>query len=125
MQEGARVTPTPSDPEQREALEEEIQSLLWKGAIVRTNGTEGPLFRSSFFLVPKKGGTWRPIINLGPLNVSIRPRRFRMETLAVIIPTLRCGMWATSIDLRDAYLHVLIFPGHQRFLASQFLGETY
>ena len=74
---------------------------------------------------PKRGGTWHPIISLRPLDVSIRPQRFRMETLAVIIPAIRCGMWATSIDLRDAYLHVLIFPGHQRFLAFQFLGETY
>ena len=92
---------------------------------MRTNGTEGPLFCSSFFLAPKKESTWHPIINLRPLNVSIRPQRFRMETLAVIIPTLRCGIWATSIDLRDAYLHVPIFPGHQRFLAFQFLGETH
>ena len=125
MQGGGRMTPIPADPGQREALELEILGLLRKGAIVRSDGTEGPLFRSSFFLVPKKGGTWRPILNLRPLNVSIRPRGFRMETLAVIIPTLRCGMWATSIDLRDAYLHVPIFPGHRRFLAFQFQGETY
>ena len=31
-----------------------------------------------------------------------------METLAVIIPSLRPGMLATSIDLLDAYLHVSI-----------------
>ena len=124
-QEGVRVTPTPSDPAQRRILEAEILGLLQKGAVVKVDGSEGPLFRSTFFLVPKKGGTWRPILNLRPLNVSIRPRHFRMESLAVILPTLRCGMWATSIDLKDAYLQVPIFPGHQRFLAFQYQELTY
>ena len=87
---GGRTTPTPTDPALRRILEEEMLALHRKGAISRTTGVEGPLFRSSFFLAPKKNGSWRPILNLRPLNSAyIRPRRFRMETLASIIPTLR------------------------------------
>ena len=50
----------------------------------------------------------------------VRPRRFRMETLAFIIPTLRRGMWAASPDLKDAYLHIPIAPASQRFLAFEY-----
>ena len=123
---GGRVTPTPTDPDLRRILEDEMLALLSKGAVSRTSGEEGPLFRSSFFLAPKKNGSWRPILNLRPLNAAyIRPRRFRMETLAVIIPALRVGMWAASLDLKDAYLHIPIAPASQRFLAFEYRGETF
>ena len=124
--EGGRVTPIPQDPAQREALEKELRDLLCKGAVTRTTGLEGPLFLSSFFLAPKRNNSWRPILNLKPLNTDyIRPQRFRMETLAVIIPTLRRGMWAASIDLKDAYLHIPIAPAFQRFLAFSYKGVLY
>ena len=123
---GGRTTPTPTDPALRRILEEEMLALHRKGAISRTTGVEGPLFRSSFFLAPKKNGSWRPILNLRPLNSAyIRPRRFRMETLASIIPTLRVGMWAASLDLKDAYLHIPMASASQRFLAFEYQGETF
>ena len=123
---GGRPTPTPSDPDRRAFLEGEIASLLQKGAIARTSGMEGPIFRSSFFLAPKKNGSWRPILNLRPLNAAhIRPRKFRMETLAVMLPALRRGMWAASLDLKDAYLHVPVAPAFQRFLAFEYQGESF
>ena len=48
-----------------------------------------------------------------------------METLAFIIPTLRRGMWAASLDLKDAYLHIPIAPASQRFLAFEYRGESF
>ncbi|KAJ8039201.1 Ecotropic viral integration site 5-like [Holothuria leucospilota] len=84
------------------------------------------LIRSSFFLAPKKPNPWRPILNLKPLNkLYFATKRFRMETLASIIPTLVEGMWAISIDLKDAYLHVPIHPLYQRFLAFRYRGVVY
>ena len=67
---GGRVTPVPSDPVKRQALEDELLALLRKGAATETTGQEGPLFLSSFFLATKKNGTWRPILNLKPLNAE-------------------------------------------------------
>ena len=122
-----KTTPTPQDPSQRQALEKEIKDLLLKGAIREANQEEGPLlYRSSFFLTPKKPNTWRPILNLKPLNKQfIRPRRFRMETLAMIIPSLGENLWATTIDLKDAYLHVPIHPSDQRYLAFNYQGTDF
>lgn len=40
-----------------------------------------------------------------------------METLTLIISSLRENLWAMSIDLKDAYLHILVHPDDQRFLS--------
>lgn len=37
-----------------------------------------------------------------------------METLASIRPVLPKGMWATSIDLKDTYMHIPIHPDSMR-----------
>ena len=49
---GGRITPVPSDPVKRVALEEELRLLFQRRAVVPTTGREGPLFLSSFFLTP-------------------------------------------------------------------------
>ncbi|PIK45634.1 hypothetical protein BSL78_17514 [Apostichopus japonicus] len=74
----------------------------------------------------KTGRSWRPILNLKPLNKNyVEPKRFRMETLNLILPLLRKGMWAASVDLQDAYLHIPIHPRHQRYLAFQYAGRRF
>ncbi|PIK39944.1 reverse transcriptase [Apostichopus japonicus] len=99
---------------------------MTKRAIVEATEGEGPLFRSSFFLTPKKDGSWRPILNLKPLNKGfVRPTHFRMETLAIVVPNLTKGMWASSVDLKDAYLHIPVETRSQNFLAFSYKGKTY
>ena len=121
-----RTTPIPRSRDQRLALEKEISDLLEKEAIYVVTDPTQSLYRYSFFLTPKKPDSWRPIINLKPLNKAyIRPRRFRMETLAVILPSLLQGSWATSLDLKDAYLHIPIHPSHHKFLAFRYRGVDY
>ena len=120
-----RPTPLPEDPALQTLLREEIGSLLAKEAIARLPKRPANAVTSSFFLAPKKGGKWRPILNLRPLNRFIRPPHFKMETLRSILPHLHRGMWATSIDLADAYFHVPIHPDCQRFLTFVFEGTHY
>ncbi|WP_411025360.1 reverse transcriptase domain-containing protein, partial [Salmonella sp. s55004] len=123
---GGKVTQIPSHQDQREVLESEIDLLLLKRAIVRVSDQEGPLYLSSFFLAPKKPNSWRPILNLRPLNSAhIRPKHFRMENLAVILPFLSKQMWAASLDLQDAYLHIPIAEDNQQFLAFRYKGQSY
>ena len=74
---------TPSmSPDKDQFLASEIAALLQKQAIEEVPpdlAQEG--FYSRFFLVPKKGGTMRPVIDLSPLNKYIDCRGFKMETL--------------------------------------------
>jgi hypothetical protein len=56
---------------------------------------------SPIFLVPKKSGGMRPILNLKKLNAAhLNTPYFRMETVEDVRQALRPGHWAASIDLR-------------------------
>ena len=120
-----RPTPLPGPGAKRDALLSEVQALLKKDAIYPLDGPVQPGFSAIFFLAPKKTGDWRPIINLKPLNAYIKPQKFRMETLAFILQSRINGCWATSIDLKDAYLHIPIHPSHHRWLRFSLQGQAY
>ena len=103
-----------------------IQDFLEKRAIEELPSLPGdPGFYSHIFLVPKKDGQWRPIINLRPLNQFLPRIRFRMLTVKELCLTLQPGQWATSIDLKDAYLHVPIHPLSRRFLRFVHRGRVF
>lgn len=57
----------------------EVHSLLGKKAIIRSQSQGG--FVSSLFVIPKKSGGHRPIINLKPLNDFIIYEHFKLENL--------------------------------------------
>lgn len=67
-------------------------------------------------MVPKPNGTVTPILDLKDLNQFLDIRSFRMESIRSVVSTLQGGEFLASIDIKDAYLHVPIFPAHQRFL---------
>ena len=52
---------------QRQDIDKEVLKLLEKGAIVKAQHCQGE-FISNLFLVPKKTGDLRLVINLKPLN---------------------------------------------------------
>ena len=55
----------------------------------------------------------------------IKPKRFRMESLAIVLKAPIRGRWATSIDLKDAYLHIPINQDHQRWLRFHIKDQAY
>ena len=120
-----KTTPTPSEPELADLLRVELSKLQAKGAVAELDALPRGFFMSTYFLAPKKGGKWRPILNLRPLNRSVRPTHFRMETLHTILPLLQVGWWATSVDLTDAYLHIPVHPNDRKFLTFELEGKAY
>ena len=84
-----------------------------------------PGFYSRLFLVPKKNGEWRPVIDLSALNQYMSPPHFQMETLRSIIKATPLDRWATSIDLKDAFFHIPVAPRHRRYLRFTVAGRTY
>ena len=98
-------------------LEAEVEDLLRKDAIEMVPLQEINCgFYSTFFLVPKKNGKMRPVINLRPLNKYLRKTHFKMDTLSKVLNLVKPKDWAISLDLSDAYLHVPIFLKHRKFL---------
>ncbi len=111
----------------KHVLQEEISSLLNKRAIrVVPPEQSHNRFYSRYFLVPKKGThALRPILDLRALNKYLRKYKFRMLTHSTLLKLVRHGDWFTSIDLKDAYFHIKIYPHHRKFLQFAFLGVAY
>ena len=98
----------------------------------RSNGAERAIthvkagvengFLSSIFLVPKKDGGHRPIINLKRLNNFIPHHHFKMEGIHMLKDLLRQGDLMAKIDLKDAYFAVPISELDRKYLRGR---ETY
>jgi hypothetical protein len=104
-------------------LQVQVSALLDKRAIERAPTTPGYYCR--LFLAPKKGGEWRPVLDLSPLNEYITAPHFRMETAQSILASMRPGQWSTSLDLKDAFLHVPIAHRHRKYLRFLVGGAHY
>ncbi len=82
-------------------------------------------FYSRYFIVPKKDGGLRPILDLRLLNRSIMHLKFKMLTVKQVVSQIRSEDWFVTIDLKDAYFHVSILPSHRKFLRFAFRGKAY
>ena len=80
---------TPISGLYKQVLLEEVQTLLQKQAIEQVQGRTQEGYYSMYFLVPKKTGDLRPILNLKPINHTIHKTSFKMETLQSIILALQ------------------------------------
>ncbi len=107
-------------------LRAEVAVLLAKDAIEPVPPAEMKLgFYSPYFIVPKKGGGLRPILDLRVLNRALHKLPFRMLTQRRIFQCIRPFDWFAAIDLKDAYFHVSILPRHRPFLRFAFEGRAY
>ena len=71
------------------------------------------------FLVPKRTGGYRLILDVSKLNEYLQVSTFSMDTVQVIRGAVEPGMWGVSIDLSDAYHHIPVAERHTHFLAFQ------
>ena len=112
------------DMEKARALTEEIEKLFGKGAIIPVPDS-GEGFTSSIFLVPKSDGSWRPVVNLKPLNEHIISRHFKMESVRTAKSLLQRDDWLVKLDLKDAYLTVPMHQEHQKFLKFRWQNQSW
>ncbi|KAL0165985.1 hypothetical protein M9458_037829, partial [Cirrhinus mrigala] len=120
------VVPTVVKSRDAHVLRSEVLILLEKGAIEVVHPAQSESgFYSHYFLVPKKDGGLRPILDLRHLNRALMKRPFKMLTLKQILSHVRPGDWFLSLDLKDAYFHIQIAPHHRRFLRFAFEGVAY
>ena len=115
-----------NDPAEALALDQELSTLLAKGAIEPVDPLLHPRgFYSRYFLVKKKDGRFRPILDLRGLNRFLKVLPFHMLTASDTLRVVARGEWFTTVDLRDAYFHVPIAPRHQHFLRFAFRGRHF
>ena len=114
-------------PPQEKVLDQEMKELLAKKAIhqVLTHTPSNRGFISSIFIVPKKDGGNRPVINLKPLNQFLIYEHFKMEGIHMLRDLLKQNDYLVKIDLKDAYLTVLIWKDHQKYLRFLWKGTLH
>lgn len=104
-------------------MEAEIQHLLDIRAIEQVPVDQrGCGFYSILFLVPKSSGGQRAILNLKDLNLHVKYQKFKMQSLQSILACIRQEDFLTSIDLKEAYIHLPIWLLHRRFLRFSYAG---
>ena len=118
---------TPSQGSNNSLIDAEVAALLEKGAIEEVELHPPPLgYISNIFLVQKKNGKMRPVINLKKLNAAhLDTPHFRMETPQDVRQAIRPGDWAASIDLKDAYFHVSIAMEARKYLRFGWRGRLF
>lgn len=79
-------------------------------------------FYSCYFLIPKKDGGLRPILDLRAINMHLRKYKCRMLTIGAL--TLR-GDWISKVDIKDACFHISIYPVHLKYLRFSFQNEVF
>lgn len=85
--------------------------------------TKSQAITAGTFLIPKKGGGLRRIMDLCGLN--LRTYKFKMLTIKTIVSQIQSENWFVTITLKDAYFHIEILPQHTKFLRFAFEGRAY
>ena len=114
-----------ADPQKQKFLLDCVQEMLQKNTIspVRMRATLG--FYRRLFSVPKPGKKWRLVIDLSVLNMHLSVPTFKMETAEVIQNSICKGEWVVSVDLTDAYFHILIHQKSQSLLRFHVGGRSF
>ena len=82
-------------------------------------------FLSSLFLISKKGGGNRPVINLKDLNWFIPYKHFKMEGLHCLKYVLEKGDYMCKVDLKDAYFSVPLHKDSRTLVRFLWSGNLY
>jgi hypothetical protein len=93
--------------------------------IVRKVKRENCKFLSPTFIVPKKRGEWRKVMDCREINSFIRDQTFQMEDWRTAQQLIECNQWAVSIDITKAYHHVPVSTEMRSYLAFGYAGEYY
>ena len=101
--------------DQRHQVEVEIVKMLEKGAICQTSHLKEE-FLSNVFLVGKKGGVNRPVINLRHLNQFIPYQHFKMESLFCLREMLQKDHFMCKLDMKDAYFSVPLHQSSRKYV---------
>ena len=101
--------------EERLQINSEIKEMLRKGAIQQVK-SEPWEFLSNLFLVSKKDGDHRPVINLKFLNNFIPYQHFKIEAMHLIKDLLQEHDFLIKIYLKDAYFGIPLYKSSRKYI---------
>lgn len=107
---------------QQQAWAELRDKYVANGAIRRGLCTG---YTSRAFLIPKKGGGVRLIVDLRYINMHVRKYTCRFESLRTLQRLVKAGYYMVSFDLQDAYQCVSLREEDAPFFSFCVDGEYY
>ena len=84
-----------------------------------------PRFMSHTFLIPKKDGGWRLVVDLRHVNRHCSAWHTHYETLQTFLPQLQPGQHLVGWDIRNAFHHLRVEERFVRYFQFQINGETF
>ncbi|KAM9975470.1 hypothetical protein ACTFIW_012054 [Dictyostelium discoideum] len=111
-----------------DCITKEVQDLLLDDAIeqVLPNRYSKRVFYSNVFTVPKPGTTLhRPVLDLKRLNTYINNQSFQMEGIKNLPSMVKQGYYMVKLDIKKAYLHVLVDPQYRDLFRFVWKGSHY
>ena len=111
-------------PEEKELVEEGINQMLKKGAIIKVDPSPEQ-FLSNNFAVPKKDGVNRSVMNLKRLNNFIHCPHFKIEILCLVRELLLLSDWMYKLDLEDACFSIPTHRNSQKNLCFVWEDSLY
>lgn len=123
-QESIPFAPILKESQNMSDMESTIEKLCAQGAIRTCTPCSGQ-FLSSYFLVSKKDGTFRFVLNLKKLNEFIPTSHFKMEDGRTASKLLSQGDYMGKVDLKDAYFLVSVHESSRKYLRFMFRDTLY
>ena len=110
--------PTVMSSDELDCMEQEVRDLLGKEAVssVPLSYAKQNCFLSNMFLVPKKDGGQRPVVNLKNLNSFVKEEHFKMEGIHTLKDLLMPEDWMCKVDLKDAYFSIPVSEEQRNLL---------
>ncbi|KAA6400294.1 MAG: hypothetical protein EZS28_004181 [Streblomastix strix] len=68
---------------------------------------------------------WRKILDVSSMNKEIQMIHFKMNGTDQVRDLIRKGEWATNLDLKSAFHHIIVFPPHRPYLTFETIGKVY
>ena len=126
----------PSSPFSRPGIVSDVPGRFSSGSSLGARGRGDACQRSlrnrprsgSWLLqssLPGGEGIWRPVIDLSHLKEFVHLTRFKMETVASVLLSVREGNFLASLDLKDAYFQIPIHVSSRKLLRFTLEGADY
>eukprot|EP00770_Monocercomonoides_exilis_P014290 MONOS_14236.1-p1 / transcript=MONOS_14236.1 / gene=MONOS_14236 / organism=Monocercomonoides_exilis_PA203 / gene_product=reverse transcriptase / transcript_product=reverse transcriptase / location=Mono_scaffold00961:9-743(-) / protein_length=245 / sequence_SO=supercontig / SO=protein_coding / is_pseudo=false len=110
--------------EHRRAFMDLLEEQTRTGIVEEIN-QEDVKHRNNVFLIKKKNGTWRQILDCRRLNAAVLRTHFKCDSERTVERILLKEDWAVTIDLHQAYYLLPVSENLKPYLAFRFLGKDY
>ncbi|KAA6358630.1 MAG: putative reverse transcriptase [Streblomastix strix] len=124
LQERLKICPFSGSREEETAYAEKLEEELRENIIEQIHPEQAKWLNPTF-IIPKSHQKWRKILDASALNKEIQTIHFKMNGTDQVRDLIRKGDWATSLDLKSAFHHLIVFPSHRPYLAFEAMGKVH